>query len=62
MENSINKYKKENIKGKSYYSIKYNIETHHHLTKCFHQQSGSSIYQQYTAQQIAMLFTYLIVK
>jgi len=28
------------------YSIIYNIETYQHLMECFHQQSGSSIYQQ----------------
>jgi len=44
---SGNKYKiNENIKGKSYNSIMHNTETYQHLMECFHQQSGSSIYQQ----------------
>jgi len=44
-------------KEQSYNSITYNIETYQHLMECFHQQSGSSIYQQHTAQQLAMVFT-----
>jgi len=46
------KYKSKKLQLKIY-----NIETYQHLMRCFRQQSGSSIYQKHTAQQLATIFT-----